>query len=65
MKAKCIAKERRREMKLFVKPLTFLFALVAALAMVSGLANAQQKPNILVIWGDDIGIWNISTTIAG
>ena len=52
-------------MKLFIKPLTFLFALVAALAMFSGLANAQQKPNILVIWGDDIGIWNISTTIAG
>jgi arylsulfatase len=26
-----------------------------------GLASAQQKrPNILVIWGDDIGTWNIS-----
>ncbi len=23
-------------------------------------SNAQQKPNILVIWGDDIGTWNIS-----
>ncbi|MCK6623503.1 MAG: sulfatase-like hydrolase/transferase, partial [Calditrichia bacterium] len=23
-------------------------------------ASAQQKPNILVIWGDDIGTWNIS-----
>lgn len=23
-------------------------------------ALAQQKPNILVIWGDDIGTWNIS-----
>jgi arylsulfatase len=22
--------------------------------------SAQQKPNILVIWGDDIGTWNIS-----
>ena len=21
---------------------------------------AAEKPNILVIWGDDIGIWNIS-----
>jgi hypothetical protein len=21
---------------------------------------AQQKPNILVIWGDDVGYWNIS-----
>jgi arylsulfatase len=23
-------------------------------------AHAQQKPNMLVIWGDDIGTWNIS-----
>lgn len=23
-------------------------------------ADAQEKPNILVIWGDDIGTWNIS-----
>lgn len=28
----------------------------------SDLANAQnsEKPNILVIWGDDVGMWNIS-----
>jgi len=26
----------------------------------SGSLMAQQKPNILVIWGDDIGTWNIS-----
>jgi arylsulfatase len=24
------------------------------------LVEAQEKPNILVIWGDDIGTWNIS-----
>jgi len=24
------------------------------------MVNAQSKPNILVIWGDDIGTWNIS-----
>ncbi len=24
------------------------------------LAQAQDKPNVLVIWGDDIGTWNIS-----
>jgi arylsulfatase len=29
-------------------------------------ANAQaKKPNILVIWGDDIGIWNISHNSRG
>lgn len=30
------------------------------LIMVSHFSQAQQKPNILVIWGDDIGTWNIS-----
>ena len=29
--------------------------------MAAGVASAQQKkPNILVIWGDDIGVDNIS-----
>ena len=32
-----------------------LFALTLA-----GPAAAQDRPNILVIWGDDIGYWNIS-----
>jgi arylsulfatase len=49
---------------------SFSFALrnVASLASialllavgVSSVALAQDKPNILVIWGDDIGTWNIS-----
>lgn len=30
------------------------------LITVSHFSQAQQKPNILVIWGDDIGTWNIS-----
>ena len=36
--------------------------LVAAsvLALQPRQAQAQQKPNILVIWGDDIGIFNVS-----
>jgi arylsulfatase len=33
-----------------------LLALAAALPAVA----QQKKPNILVIWGDDIGTWNIS-----
>jgi len=33
--------------------------LIAAVA-VTAPAAAQDKPNILVIWGDDIGTWNIS-----
>src|SRR5690606_17266705 len=34
-------------------------------ALSSSTATAQEKPNILVIWGDDIGIWNISQNNRG
>lgn len=43
----------------YLLPANGNLALIAALLM-SPAALAQQKPNILVIWGDDIGIWNIS-----
>ena len=36
-----------------------LGVLLAALAWAAGPAAAQPKPNIVVIMGDDIGIWNI------
>lgn len=36
-----------------------LFTLFVALGF-SLTSKAQEKPNILVIWGDDIGTWNIS-----
>jgi arylsulfatase A-like enzyme len=36
------------------------------LSILTQIASAQQKkPNILVIWGDDIGIWNISHNSRG
>jgi hypothetical protein len=35
-------------------------ALVLAYALLVGPAGAQDKPNILVIFGDDVGYWNIS-----
>jgi arylsulfatase len=42
---------------------------LAAVTVVTGTAWAQQpsgrKPNILVIWGDDIGTWNISHNSRG
>jgi len=39
----------------------FLATGVAALLVAPALAQtAGKKPNILVIWGDDIGTWNIS-----
>ena len=34
--------------------------LTVALALLASPAAAQEKPNILVIWGDDVGVMNIS-----
>ena len=42
---------------------SFRFALLASLAstmVAPAVAQQPQKPNILVIMGDDIGYWNIS-----
>ena len=45
---------------------TFLPTLTAAGLLVLGTAaQAADKPNILVIWGDDIGTWNISHNSRG
>jgi arylsulfatase len=35
-------------------------AVLGLLTGVPAVSHAQQKPNILVIWGDDIGTWNVS-----
>ena len=43
-----------------MKVCSLLFTLIVVLALVAGPAAAQQKPNILIIWGDDIGGFNIS-----
>jgi hypothetical protein len=32
-------------------------ALVAFFAL-AGSSHAQDRPNIVIIWGDDIGYWN-------
>ena len=39
---------------------SFLAATFALVGMIGTLHAQQTKPNILVIWGDDIGTWNIS-----
>lgn len=39
--------------------------LLCSFIFLGGLANAQDKPNILVIWGDDIGQSNISAYTHG
>ena len=39
----------------------FTMAVVAlGVVLAASSAQAQQKPNILIVWGDDIGVWNIS-----
>ncbi|MBY6211926.1 arylsulfatase [Microbulbifer agarilyticus] len=40
-------------------------AAAALLSICTSAAQAQDKPNILVIWGDDIGVWNISANSKG
>ncbi len=42
----------------YLKCVIALVLTLNSLAAVS--ASAQDKPNVLVIWGDDIGTWNIS-----
>jgi arylsulfatase len=41
-----------------MKRIKTIFALLAVPLMM--MAQGIEKPNILVIWGDDIGFWNIS-----
>jgi arylsulfatase len=36
------------------------FVVAAALCLPANAQTPQKKPNILVIWGDDIGVYNIS-----
>ena len=44
-----------------MKVIRYTLALTFVLAFLSSAAQAQQKkPNILILWGDDIGWWNIS-----
>jgi hypothetical protein len=62
----CISKAtftRELALSLSRKIRTGLLASCFAAAMMAGLpavAQQQQKPNILIIWGDDIGGFNIS-----
>jgi len=44
-----------------MKTLAALFAIPLALIVsVAWPASGQQQPNILILWGDDIGYWNVS-----
>lgn len=44
----------------FAVPAAFTVTVAAVAALgVGSAAYAQDKPNFLVIWGDDIGVWNV------
>ncbi|MYM61945.1 arylsulfatase [Pseudomaricurvus sp. HS19] len=37
-----------------------LFVFATSVAQAQDQAQTETKPNILIIWGDDVGMWNIS-----
>ena len=47
------------------KSVLFNLVMVVALAWAANPAAAAEKPNILVIWGDDVGRSNISAYTMG
>ena len=47
-------------MQLIYRKLGLILLAVAALAWLPGAQAQTKKPNILIIWGDDIGQFNIS-----
>ena len=52
-------------MEPFFKNATRAVVLATAIVAVTATAQAQDRPNILVIWGDDIGRSNISAYTMG
>ena len=46
--------------KLFSHSLTELAVSVALMCAVTTGQAQDKKPNILILWGDDIGYWNLS-----
>ena len=45
--------------------ITRLAAIVCGAVLLAAPAIAQEKPNIVVIWSDDIGYWNVSAYSQG
>jgi hypothetical protein len=52
--------QNRRNRKMKMKTFTCFMTLLLALGFAAPAAFAADKPNILVIWGDDVGYWNVS-----
>jgi arylsulfatase len=49
----------KREVR-YEKQKTIFFLVLAMLLVLGGTALAKDKPNILVIMTDDVGMWNVS-----
>ncbi len=47
--------------KRFIQCILSVGCIIAA----AGMVSAADKPNILVIWGDDIGVWNVGAYTHG
>jgi len=45
--------------------LSLLVAAAAAVSLPASAQPAEKKPNIVVIWGDDIGMWNVGAYTHG
>src|SRR5262245_24411007 len=56
---------KHRKATLLRYGLALLTAAVALIGAVAPVHAQDKKPNILVIWGDDIGTWNISHNSRG
>jgi hypothetical protein len=50
----------QRELNRWTRGIAALCIALASAICVSGASAQTKKPNILVIWGDDIGTWNTS-----
>ena len=55
-----IDKENAMILKRFTFSLSLLMAVTMLLSTFTPAQAAAKKPNIVIIWGDDIGYWNIS-----
>ena len=58
-KRKAINKEQVKN-KFLSHRLTVIAVSIAVMCAVASGQAQDKKPNILVIWGDDIGYWNLS-----
>jgi arylsulfatase A-like enzyme len=47
-------------LKVQLKTFSMVVAVLLGICLAAPVTFAAEKPNILVIWGDDIGYWNPS-----